>query len=164
MALPLVAVIAALSTGGTLVPHAAGGLIVSSASGYVAGTYLSTTAIASMMAASLTTLGATTAVVIGVATTVVGGAGIFGTTIGATGVVGALMSAGLISSTPVIVPISIGSVIAGAGYLSYRWLRLRRRINEVPGGEELMFSEAEAKMIESVIKRLPGSKPEDPNK
>jgi hypothetical protein len=117
-----------------------------------------------MMAASLTTLGATSAVVTGVATTVIGGAGIFGTTIGATGVVGALMSAGLISSTPVIVPISIGGAIAGAGYLSYRWLRLRRRINEVPGGEELMFSEAEAKIIESFIKRLPGSKPEDPNK
>ena len=40
MPLPLIPVISALAAGGWLVPHAAGGLIVTSASGYVAGTYL----------------------------------------------------------------------------------------------------------------------------
>ena len=38
MALPLIPISAALAAGGTLVPHAAGGMIVSSDGGYVAGT------------------------------------------------------------------------------------------------------------------------------
>ena len=44
--MPLPIIIAALAAGGTLVPHAAGGLIVSSASGYIAGTYIGTATIA----------------------------------------------------------------------------------------------------------------------
>lgn len=50
MPLPLIPIITALAAGGTLVPHAAGGMIVTSATGYVAGTYLSTTAIGSLLA------------------------------------------------------------------------------------------------------------------
>jgi hypothetical protein len=53
MAIPLV--IGALLAGGTLVPHAAGGMIVSGATGYVAGTYLSTTAITSVLSATTAT-------------------------------------------------------------------------------------------------------------
>lgn len=58
MPLPLIPIIAALAAGGTLVPHAAGGMIVTSATGYVAGTYLSTAAIGSILAAGSTALGA----------------------------------------------------------------------------------------------------------
>ena len=45
MPIPLIPIISALATGGTLVPHAAGGLIVTGASGYITGTFLSTAAI-----------------------------------------------------------------------------------------------------------------------
>ena len=84
MPLPLIPVVAALATGGTLVPHAAGGLIVSGAGGYVAGTYLSTAAIGSLIAAASTTLGAGALYLTGTAAAIVGSAGIFGTTLGLT--------------------------------------------------------------------------------
>ena len=53
MPLPLIPAIAALVAGGTLVPHAAGGLIVTSVGGYVAGTYLSTVAISTLVASGV---------------------------------------------------------------------------------------------------------------
>jgi len=59
MPIPLMAIISALAAGGSLVPHAAGGMIVTGAGGYVAGTYLSTTAIASLLAAATATVGGT---------------------------------------------------------------------------------------------------------
>ena len=51
MAIPLIPIMTALAAGGSLVPHAAGGLMVSSATagGYVAGTYLGTTAATSIV-------------------------------------------------------------------------------------------------------------------
>ncbi len=58
MPLPLIPVISALAAGGTLVPHAAGGMIVTTATGYVTGTYLSTAAIGGLITAASTTLGA----------------------------------------------------------------------------------------------------------
>ena len=58
MPLPLIPIISALAAGGTLVPHAAGGMIVTSAAGYVAGTYLSTAAIGGVLATASTALGA----------------------------------------------------------------------------------------------------------
>ena len=158
MPLPLIPVISALAAGGTLVPHAAGGLIVTSASGYVAGTYLSTAAIGGLLTAASTTLGAGALYLSGTASSIIGSAGIFGTKIGATGITGFLMSAGIISSTPVWVPIAAGSAAIGgaaaAGYTGYKLIRLRRKINDTKEGEEAQFSENEAKTIERIILRL----------
>ena len=135
-------------------PHAAGGLIVTSASGYVAGTYLSTAAIGGLIATASTTLGAGALYLSGAAASIVGSAGIFGTTIGASGITGALMSAGIISSTPVWVPIAIAGAALGCGYGSYSLLRLRKKINATPGGQEAQFTETEAKIVANLVKRL----------
>ena len=147
MPLPLIPVIAALTAGGTLVPHAAGGLIVTAASGgYVAGTYLSTAAIASIVVGATATVGAGAAVMTGAASALIGSAGIFGTTVGATGLTGALMSAGILPATPVAVPIALGGAVVGGGYLVYYLTRLRRKLAAVKDGDEVQFSEKEAKV------------------
>lgn len=154
MPIPLIAISSAIAAGGSLVPHAAGGLIVTSASGYVAGTYLSTAAIGGLLATASTTLGAGALYLSGAAASVIGSAGIFGTTIGASGITGALMSAGIISSTPIWVPIAVGGAALGCGYGSYRLLMLRKKINATPDGQEAQFTETEAKIIENLVKRL----------
>ena len=74
MPLPLLPIIPALLAGGSLVPHAAGGLIVSGASGYVAGTYLSSAAIASLLTGAGAALGAGVLTVTGVAGAIIGSA------------------------------------------------------------------------------------------
>lgn len=154
MPLPLIPVIAALAAGGSLVPHAAGGLIVTSASGYVAGTYLSTAAITTLLAGGATALGTGAAVVSGAAAGVIGSAGIFGTTIGATGITGMLMSAGIIASTPVWVPVAAAGAGAGVSYGAYRYYRLRKKLLATPEGEEAHFTEREAKVIEWLLRRF----------
>lgn len=155
---PLIPIISALTAGGSIVPHAAGGLIVTSATGYVAGTYLSTAAIGNLIAISTTALGSGALYLSGVAGSVIGSAGIFGTTVGATGITGALMSVGIISSTPIWVPIAVGGAAiggaAGLGYSGYRLYRLKRKISDTVDGYEAHFSETEAKIVEQVIKRL----------
>ena len=153
MPLPLIPIISALAAGGTLVPHAAGGLIVTAASGYVAGTYVSTAAVAALISGGVGLLGTGAAVVSGAAATVIGGAGIFGTSIGATGLTGALMSAGLISSTPVWIPAAIGGAAAGIGYGAFRFLQLRRKLGNTLEGQEAQFTDAEAKIIERMLKK-----------
>ena len=158
MPLPLIPIVSALAAGGTLVPHAAGGMIVTSAAGYIAGTYLSTAAIGGLLAAASTALGAGALYLSGAAGSIIGGAGVFGTTIGASGITGALMSIGLISATPIWVPLAIGGAAAGGaaglGYGSYRLLKLKKKIQETSAGSEAQFTETEARMIEGVIKRL----------
>lgn len=154
MPIPLIAIISALAAGGTLVPHAAGGLIVTGASGYVAGTFLSTAAISGLLTTASATLGAGALYLSGAAASIIGSAGIFGTTIGASGITGALMSAGIISSTPVWVPIAVGGAALGCGYGGYRLLKLKQKIKTTPNGEEAQFTETEAKIIENVIKRI----------
>jgi hypothetical protein len=159
--IPLIPIVSAIAAGGSLVPHAAGGLIVTSGTaGYVAGTYLSTAAIGVLITTASTTLGAGALYLSGAAATIVGSAGIFGTTIGASGITGALMSAGIISATPVWVPLAVGGAAVGCGYGGYRLLRLRKKIKQTPSGQEAQFTETEAKIIESLIKRL--SKKKDP--
>ena len=158
MPLPLIPIITALAAGGTLVPHAAGGMIVTSATGYVAGTYLSTAAIGSLLAAGSTALGAGALYLSGVAGSVIGSAGVFGTTVGATGITGALMSAGIISSTPIWFAIAVGGAAiggaAGLGYGGYRLFKLKKKIAGTAYSNEAQFTENEAKIVEQVIKRL----------
>jgi len=165
MPLPLIPIISALATGGTLVPHAAGGMIVTSAVGYVAGTYLSTAAIGGLITAASTALGAGALYLSGVAGSIIGSAGIFGTTVGASGITGALMSVGIISSTPIWVPLAVGGAAAGGaaglGYGGYRLYKLKQKISNTHEGEEAQFTETEANIVEKIIKRL--GKKENPN-
>ena len=165
MPLPLIPIISALAAGGTLVPHAAGGMIVTSAAGYVAGTYLSTAAIGGLLTVAATTLGAGALYLSGAAGSIIGSAGIFGTTVGASGITGALMSAGIISSTPIWVPLAVGGAAAGGaaglGYGGYRLYKLKKKISDTPEGEEAQFTESEAHIVEKIIKRL--SKKENPD-
>jgi hypothetical protein len=151
MALPLIPMLAALAAGGSLVPHAAGGLIVTSGVGYVAGTYLSTAAITALWIGGVGVLGTGVAVVTGAAASVIGGAGIFGTTIGATGITGALMSAGIISATPIWAPVAMGSAAVGMGYGAFKYYRLRKKLTSTPEGQEAQFTEGEAKVIEKYL-------------
>ncbi|MDP2203990.1 MAG: hypothetical protein Q8K07_18380 [Methylicorpusculum sp.] len=155
MPLPLIpVVISALAVGGTLVPHAAGGLIVTSASGYVAGTYLSTATITALLVGGATALGAGAAVVSGFAATIIGSAGIFGTTIGASGVTGVLMSLGILASTPIWVPIAIAGMVVGASYGAFRYHKLRKKLLSTPEGVEAQLTETEAKVIEWLLRRF----------
>ena len=165
MPLPFIPVISALAAGGTLVPHAGGGMIVTSATGYVTGTYLSTTAIGGLITAASTGLGAGALYLSGVAGSIVGSAGIFGTTVGFSGITGALMSVGIISSTPIWVPIAVGGAAAGGaaglGYGGYRLYKLKRKITSTAEGEEAEFTETEAKIIERIIKRFSKQTPSE---
>ncbi len=154
MPIPLIAVASALAAGGTLVPHAAGGMIVTAAGGYVAGTYLSTAAIATVVAAATATVGAGAAAVASAASAVIGSAGIFGTTVGASGLTGVLMSAGILPSTPIIVPVAVGAAALGGAGLAYYLLRLRRKVASAKEGEEAHFTEREAKVVQVLLLQL----------
>jgi len=175
MVLPLIPVVAALSAGGQLVAHSAGGLIVSSAAGsYVAGTYLSTSALASFLTGSAVVTTAGTAALFGGAVawgygtiagatlTLIGGTGLFGTTIGATGITGLLMSWGILPAVPIAVPVSIGVFVllltaaVGARY-ARRVRNLRQKAILTPEGAEATFTRKEAKLAEKLI--LNASKP-----
>jgi hypothetical protein len=140
-------------------------MIVTSATGYVAGTYLSTTAIGGLLAAASTALGAGALYLSGAAGSIIGSAGIFGTTIGASGITSALMSAGIISSTPIWVPFAVGGAAvggaAGLGYGGYRLFKLKQKISKTTGSEEAQFTETDAKIVEKIIKRM--GKKENPS-
>jgi len=71
------------------------------------------------------------------------------------------MSAGIISSTPIWVPLAAGGAALGCGYGGYRLLQLKRKLSETPEGEEAQFTDTEAKIVEKIIKRL--AKKEKPN-
>ena len=154
--MPIPIIIAALAAGGSLVPHAAGGfIVVSSAGGYVAGTYLGTAAIAVMLTAGTATLATGAAVMTAVAGSVIGSAGIFGTTVGATGLTGALMSAGLISATPLYVPLLIGAGGVGAAgllvYGSYHLYKLKKKVSAALPGQEVIFSPTDARIVQRLL-------------
>jgi hypothetical protein len=129
-------------------------LIVTSASGYVAGTYLSTASITALLASGTTAVGTGVAVVSGAVAGIVGSAGIFGTTIGATGVTGLLMSAGIIASTPVWVPVAAVGAGAGLTFGAYKFFALRKKLVTNPEGTEAEFTEGEAKVIEWLLRKL----------
>jgi hypothetical protein len=153
--MPIPLVIAALSAGGTLVPHAAGGFIVSSAGGYVAGTYVSTAAVAAILTTGVGLFATGAAVATGAASAVIGSAGIFGTTVGASGLTGLLMSAGMISSTPVWVPVAVaGTALAGGGamgYAAYQIYQIRKQVAATSEGEEAQFTENQARIFQLVL-------------
>ena len=154
MPLPLIPIITALAAGGSLVPHAAGGMIVTSAAGYVTGTFLSTAVISTIITTASTTLGLGALYFTGLATGIIGSAGIFGTTIGASGITGALMSVGIISSTPVWVPIAVGGAALGAGYKSFQFVQFRQKLKLISNGDEAQFTDNEAKIVENLILKL----------
>ncbi|MBA4500864.1 hypothetical protein [Marinobacterium marinum] len=167
MPIPLIPVLSALAAGGSLVPHAAGGLIVSGASGYVAGTYLSTSAIAALLTtagtAGVAGLAAFTGLLSSAAGAVssgtsaaIGSTGILGTSIGASGIKGALVSLGVIPTVSVALPFALGgAAVAGSAYLLYRhknrYKALVGKIVDTPAGDEAVFTEAEAKQVERII-------------
>lgn len=154
MVLPLFPVVAALGAGGQLVAHSAGGLIVLSSTGsYVAGTYISTAALASFLTGSAVAVGAGQVAVVGglivaayrtlpgVAVSLIGGAGYFGTTVGATGITGFLMARGILPSTPILVPVSIALFtvlsILFLAFLTVRRIRqIRKKALDTPEGQE----------------------------
>lgn len=163
MALPLIPIISALAAGGSLVPHAAGGLIVSSAGGYVAGTYLSSAAISSLLLGSGALLGVGALSASGIATAIIGSAGYFGTTVGATGITGWLMSAGIISATPIMYPVGVGLASLAGVALTGVILRLRHKLKLASKGQEVIFNAIEAKIIEVLLvffAKKSGLKPE----
>ena len=163
MALPLIPIISALAAGGSLVPHAAGGLIVSSAGGYVAGTYLSSAAISSLLLGSGALLGVGALSASGIATAIIGSAGYFGTTVGATGITGWLMSAGIISATPIMYPVGVGLAGLAGVALTGVVLRLRHKLKLASKGQEVIFNAIEAKIIEVLLvffAKKSGLKPE----
>ena len=164
MVLPLFPVVAALGAGGQLVAHSAGGLIVLSSTGsYVAGTYISTAALASFLTGSAVAVGAGQVAVVGglivaayrtlpgVAVSLIGGAGYFGTTVGATGITGFLMARGILPSTPILVPVSIALFtvlsILFLAFLTVRRIRqIRKKALDTPEGQEAHFSKRETKL------------------
>ncbi|WP_419712477.1 hypothetical protein [Pseudomonas sp. NFX224] len=163
MALPLIPIISALAAGGSLVPHAAGGLIVSSAGGYVGGTYLSSAAISSLLLGSGALLGVGALSASGIATAIIGSAGYFGTTVGATGITGWLMSAGIISATPIMYPVGVGLAGLAGVALTGVILRLRHKLKLASKGQEVIFNAIEAKIIEVLVvffAKKSGLKPE----
>lgn len=111
-------------------PHAAIGLIVTSASGYVTGTYLTAAVISGLFATAVTTLGTGALLLSGAAATIVGGAGTFGLTIGATGV-----------------PVAVDGAALGCGVGSHRLLKLRKKIKATPMGQAAQFIEKKRRRL-----------------
>ncbi|MCY3725634.1 MAG: hypothetical protein OXF95_03235 [Rhodobacteraceae bacterium] len=169
--MPAPLLIPALLAGGTLVPHAAGGLIVTGgslatgASGYVAGTFLSTAAISNLIGAGLFSSGAITgALGVLIGSSLIGTSGFLGTGIGATGLTGIGISLGLVATTPIWIPVATAAgglaVFGATGYLAYDEVKRRRledsinkKIKSQKIGEEIEFTEEEAEYIENRLKR-----------
>jgi hypothetical protein len=164
MPIPLIPIIQAILAGGALVPHAAGGMIVTSAAGYVAGTYLSTAAVTGIVTAvgagavaSVGTLTAfasrllaRTAVTSAAATT--GGTAAVATGLTATGT--AATTTGLLAFAPAILSITAGLTALGLGYRAYQFYQLKIKVSRTTEGNEILFTEKEAKIVEDVIKSI----------
>jgi hypothetical protein len=89
---------------------------------------------------------------------IIGDAGIFSTTFGATGITGFLMRIGVLSSTPIWVAIVAGiTMIVGAYgicYFAYKFYKLKQKIKSANGVEEVQFTENEAWFIGKALKFL----------
>ena len=155
----LLPILSNLASGASIVAHSSGGLILSGANGYVAGTLISTSIIQAAFA-SLGIVGAASLYVTGALAAIWGSAGIFGTTIGASGIKGFLMATGLVSSTPVWLPlVCIGATGIALFTAFLPMIRLVRRLKATPEGQEAVFTPREAQMIEHVLKRLAKRRP-----
>lgn len=64
------------------------------------------------------------------------------------------MSAGIIASTPVWVPVAAAGAVAGLTYGAYKFYALRRKLVANPEGAEAQFTEGEAKVIEWLLRKL----------
>ena len=68
------------------------------------------------------------------------------------------MSAGLIASTPLWVPVAASGVLASGvgatGYLLYCINRLKKKGEGLPPGQEAQFSEWDAKLFEKILLAL----------
>lgn len=77
-----------------------------------------------------------------------------------------LMSAGLISSTPVWVPVAAGGAlvtgVGGSSYLLYQINRLKKKGEGLQPGQEAQVTERDAKLVEKILLALHkiGSLPE----
>jgi hypothetical protein len=163
--MPIIPIILAFfTTGGAIVPHAAGGVIVSNAvAGYVAGTYLSTATICMILSnlinvSVFASLSAFSLFVTGSSTAIIGGAGFLGTTIGATGLTGMLMSIGVIPSTPIILVVFLGVFLMLLGYFFYEAFKIKKKFNDMLNNKnnanEVIFTNFEAKIIEIIIRMI----------
>lgn len=138
----------------SIVAHSSGGLILTSANGYMAGTLISTSMIQGVFA-SLSIVGAASLYVTGALAAIWGSAGIFGTTIGASGIKGFLMATGMISSTPVWLPLAcISATGIAISTALLPMIRLFRKLKAAPEGEEILFTSIEAQIIGHVLKQL----------
>lgn len=159
MPIPLVPVIAALAAGGTLVPHAAGGMIVTSAAGYVAGTYLSTSAIAGLIAGTSATAGAALTLAFCYVRGIVGNtlartaASTVAVTSVGTGTAAATGAANFLTG-PIGIFVTAGMAALGIVYGIYRLAKLRGKLESNFAGEEAQFTDKEARIVESIIKRI----------
>jgi hypothetical protein len=159
MPIPLIPIIAALAAGGTLVPHAAGGMIVTSAAGYVAGTYLTTSAIAGLIAGATATTAAGLTLafssmkgIIGANLARTAAPTVAATTVG-TGTVAATGWISVLTGPIAILLTTVGAVLL-LGYGIYRFIKLKRKVAKTTVGEEAQFTDNEARIVERIIKRL----------
>lgn len=169
MAIPLIPIMTALAAGGSLVPHAAGGLIVSSATagGYVAGTYLGTTAVTSIVAGALGTATAGTAILV----RALQGARIFKTAAMGTSALTGTIGAGAVAVETTAIAGSVGAATAGTSALTFGAIafpilagstlfisgylyRLNRKLKNHKSNTEINFTATEAKVVEMMVKYL----------
>ncbi len=149
MALPLIPIAAALLAGGSLVPHAAGGMIVTSAIGYVAGTYLSTSVISGLVVTATATVG--TGLVLAAGTL----KGIAENALVKAKTTSVKSDTADVLKTPSLLLVTVGGgAVLGLGYGAYRLYKLKHKVTKTPEGKEAQFTENEAKMVETIIKRL----------
>lgn len=151
MPFPIIAALPALAAGtATLVPHAAGGWIVTGSAGYMAGTYIT----AGSVAAAIASVGGLGAAIATATSASMGSLGFMGTTIGATGIKGALASAGLIASTPIWVAAAklAGITIGASGGLWFA--RLAHKIHKARHGKSVVFTKRETGLISWMLVNL----------
>jgi hypothetical protein len=156
MPIPLIPVVTAILAGGALVPHAAGGLIVTSAAGYVTGTYLSTTAVAGIMTAvgagAIASVGTLTAFASRMLAKTAVTSAVATTGVSATGT--AAVATGVLSLAPALLSLTAALTVLGLGYRAYQFYELQSKVSKSTEGHEVVFTEDEAKLFEDVIKSV----------
>lgn len=113
---------------------------------------MSAAAICGLLTATSTVLGACALCLSGVAGRIIGSAAIFGTRIGESGITAGLMPVGIITATPILVPIAVDGAavggVAGLGYGGYKLFKLTQKIHRTAQCEEALFTDQEATAIE----------------